>query len=293
MTLPVSGPISMSQMATEFSAPLSNVRLNDYYKGGPHVSIGNTASIPTSGTISLSQFYGVSNAIHYVTRDCGWNYWQADVGWSLDQFNGFLTLTLGYGSNVYHGAANANELVQLINPAVATTWSEVAQFKFAVANTIYFGTYGSGNLIKPSPFFGQPAFAIFGWDNTIFGQVPPGAAGPGYNRWFAAAKWNGLASGAGGAITVYFNPAQYGTGDTGWDITIGAYWTSTADGNGQRIGTSPNTTNSPQVPSPGWSQGFIGSFAIASGGTNVYVPPHLYFSGGYVFTANPSYTFNF
>lgn len=62
MTLQTSGPISSQDIETEFggSAPTS---ISEYYRGG--VNVPNTTannSIPTSGTISFSDFYGGSAA---------------------------------------------------------------------------------------------------------------------------------------------------------------------------------------------------------------------------------------
>ena len=60
MTLQSSGAISMSNIASEFggSTPHS---LSEYYRGGSLVpSHGNTTGIPSSGQISISQFYGKS-----------------------------------------------------------------------------------------------------------------------------------------------------------------------------------------------------------------------------------------
>jgi len=56
MALPVSGPLSLSQIQTEFggSNPIS---LSEYYRGGAFVTNNNT-SVPTSGAISISNFYG-------------------------------------------------------------------------------------------------------------------------------------------------------------------------------------------------------------------------------------------
>jgi len=61
MALPSSGTISISQIVTEFggSAPHS---LSEYYRNGGLVSSNNT-SVPTSGTISMSNFYGAVNEI--------------------------------------------------------------------------------------------------------------------------------------------------------------------------------------------------------------------------------------
>jgi hypothetical protein len=58
MTLPTSGPLSLSDIQAEFggNAPTS---LSEYYKGGPYVGAGALApNVPTSGPISISNFYG-------------------------------------------------------------------------------------------------------------------------------------------------------------------------------------------------------------------------------------------
>ena len=60
MTLQSSGAISLSNIASEFggSTPHS---LSEYYRGGGLVpNHSNTNSIPTSGQISFSQFYGAN-----------------------------------------------------------------------------------------------------------------------------------------------------------------------------------------------------------------------------------------
>ena len=62
MTLPNSGALALSQIQSEFggSNPIS---LSEYYRGGSLVpSHGNTTGIPSSGQISISQFYGKSDA---------------------------------------------------------------------------------------------------------------------------------------------------------------------------------------------------------------------------------------
>lgn len=63
MALPNSGALSLSSIQGEFggSNPIS---LSEYYRGGPLVgSISNTSNIPSSGTISVSNFYGTSSSI--------------------------------------------------------------------------------------------------------------------------------------------------------------------------------------------------------------------------------------
>ena len=66
MALPSSGTISVLQVAQMFggSTPLS---LSEYYKGGSYVLTTDTApNVPTSGTISLSNFYSAEIVESYV-----------------------------------------------------------------------------------------------------------------------------------------------------------------------------------------------------------------------------------
>ena len=62
MALPNSGSLSLSQIQSEFGGS-NPIGLNEYYRGGANVPAhGNTTGIPSSGTISINQFYGKSNA---------------------------------------------------------------------------------------------------------------------------------------------------------------------------------------------------------------------------------------
>ena len=63
MALPSSGPLTLANIQTEFggSNPIS---LNEYYAGGANVPAGTTGTygaVPSSGTISIRNFYGTSN----------------------------------------------------------------------------------------------------------------------------------------------------------------------------------------------------------------------------------------
>ena len=62
MTLPNSGSLAFSQIQGEFGGS-NPIGLNEYYRGGSLVpSHANTSGIPSSGQISVNQFYGKSNA---------------------------------------------------------------------------------------------------------------------------------------------------------------------------------------------------------------------------------------
>jgi hypothetical protein len=65
MALPTSGPLSLSDIQTEFGGT-NPISLNEYYAGGSFVPAGTTGTngaVPSSGTISISNFYGTSNLV--------------------------------------------------------------------------------------------------------------------------------------------------------------------------------------------------------------------------------------
>jgi len=64
MTLPSSGTISINSLVGEFGGSTPHA-LSEYYRNGGLVTSGNT-NVPTSGTLSLSDFYGATAT---TTRD--------------------------------------------------------------------------------------------------------------------------------------------------------------------------------------------------------------------------------
>lgn len=69
MALPSSGALSLSDIQTEFggSNPIS---LNEYYAGGglvPSGTTGTNGAVPSSGAISINNFYGTSNVVIAIT----------------------------------------------------------------------------------------------------------------------------------------------------------------------------------------------------------------------------------
>lgn len=62
MTLPSSGPLSLANIQGEFGGS-NPIGLAEYYAGGPYVPAGTSGtygSVPSSGTISIQNFYGTS-----------------------------------------------------------------------------------------------------------------------------------------------------------------------------------------------------------------------------------------
>ena len=63
MAIQSSGQISMTDIVNEFGGSVPH-SLSEYYRNGGAVP-GNNTNVPTSGTISMSNFYGAVNEIQF------------------------------------------------------------------------------------------------------------------------------------------------------------------------------------------------------------------------------------
>ena len=87
MPLPSSGPLSLANIQTEFggSNPIS---LSEYYAGGANVPAGTTGTygaVPSSGAISIRNFYGTTKVIISISNQF--------IGYSS---GGLTSATAGY-----------------------------------------------------------------------------------------------------------------------------------------------------------------------------------------------------
>lgn len=71
MALPGPGvPLSLSDIQTEFGGA-NPIGLNEYYAGGAYVPAGTTGTygaVPSSGTISIQNFYGTTNVTIFISN---------------------------------------------------------------------------------------------------------------------------------------------------------------------------------------------------------------------------------
>lgn len=73
MAIPGSGTVTLAMLQTEFGGA-NPIGLNEYYRGGTYVpNTGTNAAVPTSGAISLSNFYGAA-AASPCTVNIDWGY---------------------------------------------------------------------------------------------------------------------------------------------------------------------------------------------------------------------------
>jgi hypothetical protein len=67
MAIPASGPLALTDIQTEFGGA-NPIGLNEYYAGGSYVPAGTSGTygaVPSSGAISIQNFYGTSNGAVY------------------------------------------------------------------------------------------------------------------------------------------------------------------------------------------------------------------------------------
>jgi hypothetical protein len=70
MAIPASGPISLTTVQTEFGGS-NPIGINEYYAGGglvPAGTSGTYGAVPSSGTISLRNFYGTSSVLYFFSQ---------------------------------------------------------------------------------------------------------------------------------------------------------------------------------------------------------------------------------
>ena len=94
MTLQTSGNICIGDLKTEFSSSANC--LTSYYAGGgvvPSGASGTNGAVPTSGTICLTDFYGVSNVIPTVSNV------QNYTGTYAADFSAVLAYSGGFGAD--------------------------------------------------------------------------------------------------------------------------------------------------------------------------------------------------
>lgn len=257
MALPPSGPLSLANLQTEFGGT-NPIGLGEYYRNGGLVpNAAQNASIPTSGAISIGNFYGSTNriSIALTLSASAYNYdVYANRGGSYVAGISDITVTVAPG--VYIGSTstgtyamlvsssfNAGDTVTIVNNGTIEGMGGTGGAAIFGANAGNTGA-GGGNAL-------YVARATTIQNNSIIaGGGGGGGGGAGYTPNKGGSDWGG--GGGGGAG---YNPGAGGAGPYG-----GASGTVTAGGVG---GSSPYTTGG-----TGGGQGSAGGSGGAISGAN-------------------------
>jgi hypothetical protein len=285
MPIPGPGPsISMTTIAGEFGGSVPH-SLSEYYRGGGLVpnSPGN-AAIPTSGTISMSNFYGSSNRVA-------------------------VNLTIASNTNSYDVYANRgpsyvagiSDVTVTINPGVTVGSTSVPAYAMLVpssfnpGDTVRIvnngliqgcgGAAGSGGSVSPTS--APPGSSGAAGGNALYVNRPTtvtnngtiaggggGGGGGGVARGIAPKQAVSAAGGGGGGGSGSTGGAS-GGGGTGTPAPIsangspGGAGTSPAGGGGGAGGTRTNANFNPSLTATGGTGGAGGGrgAAGATGGT--------------------------
>ena len=212
MALQSSGQISLLNVATEFggSAPHS---LSEYY--------GAASGVPSSGTISLGDFYGASSSFAFTLSSSqeNWNLRSAALasGW-----DGVSQLTVNISSGVY-------------------VWSD----SISLAGLIISGSFAGGLIVNNSGFImgrggngGSTSFAVQNGGPGITVSLTSGSAS--FNN-----QSSGYIGGGGGGGAV----ARFGTGGGGAGGGAGGTHTNrVTGGSGGSIGQAGGTGTAYSLP---------------------------------------------
>lgn len=242
MALPPGGSLSLSQIQGEFggSNPIS---MSEYYRGGAFVTNNNT-SVPTSGTISISNFYGTVRRI-------------------------FIPITISsstYSFNVYDNRGGSyvpgiSDIQVTVNSGVRVGSTSTGLYAMYVTNQFSSGdtvTIVNNGVIQGMG--GQGADSVVG---AVDGG-PGGGAGPAlYVNWPTTIQNNSIIAGggggggAGGGGQDDKGPARWGGGGGG-----GAGYNPGGGGGGGYPGSAGGLDSG---GSPGYGDASAGGFGGGRG----------------------------
>lgn len=219
MALQSSGAISLSDIQTEFggSNPIS---LSEYYRGGSYVTSNNT-NVPTSGEISVNQFY---NAVNQYSLTISANTQEANL-YSIatnDGWNGSDPILVTIQSGVYLWSDSTSTAGLIISSAFNSLLS-------IVNNGYIIGKGGNGGTYTGAGGAGGPAISNSATGVSITNNSGAYIAGGGGG---GGGRYGGGGGGAGGGAGGRSNPSsQSNYGGAG-----GSVGAEGADGSGWNTG---------------------------------------------------------
>ena len=256
MTLPLSGPLSLTDIQTEFGGS-NPVGLDEYYRGGLYVTPNNT-SVPTSGAIAINNFYGTTRRI--------------TVPLSISSPT--------YNYDVYNNRgpsyiAGISDIAVTIAPGVQVGSTSTAAYAMLVPSSFNAGDtvtitnngtiVGNGGGGGPAIFAANPGNPGAGGGNALYVNRPTTIQNN------SVIGGGGGGGGGGAGTTPNKGPSGWGGGGGG-----GAGYNAGDGGAGPYAG-SPGSLNSGGSGTtadfgvsggPGGAQGAVGSAGGPTGGAN-------------------------
>lgn len=278
MPLPVSGPISLAQIQSEFGGT-NPVSLSEYYRNGVFVANNNT-SIPASGAISIRNFYGVSRQFAFTisTNQTNANLRTLAVAAGWDQFSEVVCTV---NSGVYLSSNSTGTPGLTVNGAFPSGVTLINN-GFIVGMG---GAGGNGATAEMPGAFGNPATAggnggtalsvsvglTVANNGTIGGGGGGGGGGGSASVALPKAGWYTAGGGGGGGGRTGLTNSSAGSGGFGF---------STSGGNGvagsfSSAGSGGGGSSYPASGGDGGAGGGWGSSG-ATGGDGVIVQDYGY-----------------
>ena len=294
MTLPASGIIKLSDIQTEFGGA-NPIGLSEYYRGGAYVTSNNTG-VPTSGAISISNFYGAVSQFAFIisanTQEANLNTLATAAGW-----DGSAPVVATISSGVYlwsDDTANPGLLINIANCTISNNGNIIGKgggagvaggpaisvTEAGVVITNNSGAYIAGGGGGGGQGYGQVTDGTITWTCGGGGGAGGGNGGSGFwynSRNSTSASTQGDTSGgtiglAGstpaalnsftGSGTTYASLATGQGGGSGGGGGLQANQTMSSGGGGGRI--LPGVGGS--VNASGGSAGAVGSASGSHGG---------------------------
>jgi len=216
MTLPASGTITLAQIQTEFGGS-NPIGLNEYYKGGSYVTSNDYApNVPSSGAISLSNFYNAKkNTLNTQTFTSSTTFTLPSTS------NGILNVYViggGGGGGMhsdYWGGYGADGAAAGIASQTISGLTPGASYTIEVGGGGGGGHYGYGYKDNP---FADGYGGAGGGQSSAFGVISGGGGGGGGGTPYQnGGNGGGSYGGAGGGSTAP-GSAGSGTGNNlSWD----------------------------------------------------------------------------
>lgn len=309
--LPYSGPISLGDIQTTFVGGSNPISMSEYYAGGGYVPSGTvgypggvSTPIPSSGVISMANFYGAKNSVTVeVAVIAGGGGGGDSIGWEGGGGGGGG----GYVRFTAYNVSGSRNVVVGLGGAFQTN-GQNSSFGDAVGAVVAYGG-GAGGYNNATSTAGASGGSGGGGTGT-YGSVGGGAgtAGQGYaggsGPGDSAGGSGGGAGGAGTAGAYYSTPATPSA--AGVSLTVaGQTFVLGKGGEGggfNRYGTGQKGAAGPWPGGGGGGNASVGTndFAGKGGAVLVWYPGSIvkasggtiYNSGGqvlHVFTSNGTF----